>query len=218
MKKYNGKIFITKLLSLSVGLLFMAIAMVLLAAAKLGSTPIQSITYVIYVRYGNVLSFGTLCFLWNMILLLIQIIILRRKFRLLDLAQIPLSLFFATAIDVVESVLSFLNPQIFLARIGLVFLGVLFLAAGIFLAVKADLVMNSGEAAVRAISIVTKKNFGTIKVWFDIIIVSSAILVSILLFGKWRFDIVGIATLVCSLFTGTLVQAITYLTERLGKS
>ena len=207
-KKYPGKI-----LLFAAGLFLLATAMALLSASRLGMTPVQSLAYVLYCRFEDFISFGTLCFLWNMLLLLLQLILLRRNFKAYDFLQIPLSLFFGSVVDAAKWVFAFVAPQSLFARIAVMLLGVLILSFGVFLMLKAEFVLNSGEAAVRAISIVTKKSFGTIKNYFDLSTVCLALICSFVLFGTWRSDIVGAATLTCSILTGLLVKLLTKLLE-----
>ncbi len=77
--------------------------------------------------------------------------------------------------------------------------------------------MNSGEATVKAISSITHKNFGNVKVAFDLSIVASAVIASFILFGSFRFDMIGIGTLCSALFTGFIVKALTGVKSRITK-
>ena len=81
------------------------------------------------------------------------------------------------------------------------------LGFGIALAVIANILYNSGEGLVKAISDTTKKNFGKTKIVFDICWVVIAAVLSWLFFGK----IVGIreGTLIAALLTGWVVNLIT---------
>ncbi len=190
-----------------VGLFIMAIAMAFLSAAGLGISPVQSLSYVISCRFPKVISFGTASAIWNLILVAVQVLVLKKEFRPWELLQIPLTLYFAVVIDLAEVIIA-IAPVGIVARILTMLLGVVVLAIGIFFTVEANLVMNSGEAAVKAIAKQTKKEFGSVKVVFDTTIVVAALLASVVLFGEFRWDMVGIGTVCCALFTGFLVKGI----------
>lgn len=76
---------------------------------------------------------------------------------------------------------------------------------GVSLAVIADVIMNSGEAFVKALSDKFNKEFGAMKTAFDISCVVLAVVLSLVFFG---FKIVGTreGTLIAALFTGSVVR------------
>lgn len=76
---------------------------------------------------------------------------------------------------------------------------------GISLSVIANVIMNSGEAFVKAIADQTGAVFGNVKIVFDISCVAFSIVLSLFLFD---FTIVGTreGTLIAALFTGVVVK------------
>ena len=70
----------------------------------------------------------------------------------------------------------------------LLFAGILILAFGITLSVIANVILNSGEAFVKAVSVKSGKNFADVKVAFDVFCVVGAVLLSLILF---RGQIIG---------------------------
>lgn len=205
-----------KVILMLTGLFTMAVAMAFLSAADLGISPVQSLAYVISNKFPDVLSFGAASGAWNMILVVVQIALLRREFKLWELLQIPLSLYFAVVIDLARKIVT-VSPDTFFTKILTMLLGIVILAFGIALTVRANLVMNSGEATVKAIAEKTKKSFGNVKVVFDLSIVASAAAASFIFFGRFRFDMIGIGTLCSACMTGFLVKGMTKLMERLKK-
>ena len=199
-----------KIVLMLLGLFVMAVAMALLSAADMGISPVQSLAYVISQKIPDVITFGTASAIWNFILLVIQLVLLRRKFRLWELLQIPLTLYFAAVIDLARKIVT-VSPEVFSERFIIMLSGVVVLSLGILLTVEAGLVMNSGEATVKAISQTLNKPFGTVKVLFDIVIVASASAATVLFFGKFRFDMIGIGTLSCALLTGSIIKVLTKL-------
>ena len=76
---------------------------------------------------------------------------------------------------------------------------------GISLSVTANVILNSGEAFVKAISDTTNKEFGNVKIAFDVTCVILAVLLSFIFFD---FTIVGTreGTIISALLTGFVVK------------
>ena len=83
--------------------------------------------------------------------------------------------------------------------------GVTILGFGVSLSVIANVIMNSGEAFVKAVADITGGNFGNIKVGFDVSCVLLALVLSLLFFD---FTIVGTreGTVISALCTGLVVK------------
>lgn len=81
----------------------------------------------------------------------------------------------------------------------------LILGFGISLSVIANVIMNSGEAFVKAIADTIHKEFGNVKIVFDIFCVIIALILSLVFFD---FTIVGTreGTIFSALFTGIAVK------------
>ena len=90
-------------------------------------------------------------------------------------------------------------------RISCVILGTAVLGCGIALSVIANVIMNSGEAFVKALSDTIRKDFGNVKIGFDISCVSLSIIMSLLIF---RGTVMGTreGTIYAALFTGMMVK------------
>lgn len=99
----------------------------------------------------------------------------------------------------------------------MVILGTIVLGLGISMTVIADVIMNSGEAFVKALSQVIKKEFGNVKIVFDVSCVVLAVGISLVLFDA---KIVGTreGTIIAALLTGVVVKFfINKLNAPLGK-
>lgn len=84
-------------------------------------------------------------------------------------------------------------------------IGTVILGFGITLCVIANVVMNSGEAFVKAVSDTIHKNFGNVKIAFDIACVIMTVFLSLIFFN---LKIVGIreGTVIAALCTGLVVK------------
>ncbi len=186
-----------------IGLFVMAVGIALMVRAELGTSPISSIPYVFSLKFSEI-SLGVFTILWNIFLILGQVLILRRKFRWFQLVQIPLTFLFGIFVDFSKYILDFLHPQEYWKQAAVLILGCLVLALGVSFTVVAGVVMNSGEAFVNAVAQQTGKNFGTIKVFFDSALVLLSAAFSLLFFGR----IVGVreGTVIAALLSGFIIR------------
>ena len=153
----------------------------------------------------------------NSFVIYFQIIILKKDFKPIQLLQVPLSFLFGWFTDFGMWLVSFIPINNYPMRIVLVVSGVVVLAFGVSLAVIADVIMNSGEAFVKAVADKVNKNFGTVKTAFDISCVAASIILSLILFNM---KIVGAreGTLIAAFGTGSVVRFFNkFITKPLNK-
>ncbi len=187
-----------------ISLFFCGVGIAFTKHAELGVSPISSLANVISIKF-DFISFGNWLIVSNLVLLLGQIILLRRNFKLIQLVQIPLSFIFGYFTDLGMWMIKDIPNENYIVRLLLVFAGIVFIGFGISLGVIADVVLNSGEAFVKALADVTKKNFGTVKIVFDVSWVLFSTVLSLLLFdGK----LLGIreGTIISAVFVGVTVK------------
>lgn len=187
-----------------ISLFFAALGVAFTKHGELGVSPISSVANVMSYRFASV-SMGTWLIIWNCVLIVGQIIILRREFQIIQLLQVPLSFLFGWFTDLGMWIVSSIPVNTYLLRMAMVISGIIILGFGISLAVIANVIMNSGEAFVKAISDKTGNEFGNIKIAFDIACVLLAIVLSLIFFD---FTIVGAreGTIISALFTGVVVK------------
>lgn len=152
------------------------------------------------------LSLGNWLIIWNCVLIAGQILILRKKFQWIQLIQIPLSFLFGWFTDFGMWLFSSLEPEAYPLKLACVIIGTIVLAFGIALSVIANVVMNSGEAFVKSISDTVHKEFGTIKVIFDISCVVLAVILSMCFF-EFRIDGTREGTIIAAVCTGFVVKS-----------
>ncbi|MCI5602391.1 MAG: DUF6198 family protein [Lachnospiraceae bacterium] len=187
-----------------VSLFFSALGVAITKRGELGVSPISSVANVMSCKFIS-LSLGTWLIIWNCALIFGQIVILRKEFKLIQLLQIPLSFLFGYFADFGMWCVSHISVDNYLVRIILVVSGIIILGFGIALSVIANVIMNSGEAFVKAISDKSGKNFGNIKIGFDISCVILSIVLS-LIFYKGRVVGTREGTIIAALFTGIVVK------------
>ena len=186
------------------GLFFAAIGVAFTKHGELGVSPISSVANVLSCKF-SAFSLGTWLIIWNCILIVGQIVVLRKKFRLIQLLQVPLSFLFGWFTDFGMWIVAKIPVPTYLTRMTMVLIGIIILGLGISLSVTANVILNSGEAFVKAISDTTNKEFGNVKIAFDVTCVILAVLLSFIFFD---FTIVGTreGTIISALLTGFVVK------------
>jgi uncharacterized membrane protein YczE len=211
----DKKEFIKRLILFTIGLFFSGLGIAFSKHADLGISTVSSVANVLSVKF-DFISFGMWSAISNFAFVIGQIIILKRNFKLFQLMQIPMSFLFGIFTDIGLYIVSFIPTPNYAVRMALTIAGIFILAFGIALAVVANVLFNSGEGLVKAISDVSGKDFGKVKVGFDITCVATAAVLSMIFFGK----IVGIreGTLLAAVFTGFIVNFLTkYISNPLNK-
>lgn len=178
----SKKELIRRYLVFLVGLYVNALGISFIIKAGLGSSPISSVPYT--VSLGTPLSLGLLTSLLNAVLIIGQILMLKKNFKKEQWLQIPVSVVFSVFIDLSMWMLAVVQPEAYLWKIIALVVGCIILGLGVSLEVVANVVMLSGEAFVHAISRITKKEFGLVKIGFDCSLMFSACVVSLFMFGE----------------------------------
>lgn len=187
-----------------ISLFFAALGVAFTKHGELGVSPVSSVANVMSLRF-SALSLGTWLIIWNCILILGQILLLRKKFQPVQLLQIPLSFLFGYFTDLGMFIVSVIPTNTYPVRLVMVVVGVVVLGFGISLAVIANVIMNSGEAFVKAISDTSGMEFGNVKIAFDVFCVIISLVLSLMFFD---FTIVGTreGTVISALLTGVVVK------------
>lgn len=203
MKRMKNRTFKDYFL-LILGLFIAGVGVAITKKGGLGVSPLSSIANVMSIYIPGI-SLGNWLIVWNCILIAGQIIVLRRNFQLFQLLQIPLSFLFGYFTDFGTWMMHFFNTDAYVSKFLCVIAGTAVLALGISITVSVNVIMNSGEAFVKAVSDTINKDFGTVKITFDILCVTVAIILSLVLFHG---QVVGTreGTIFAAIFTGVFVK------------
>ena len=178
------------------GLTIMSLGISLVTHADLGTTPISALPLV--TSYISGLSFGTTTLFINLLLILIQWFILRRKANWTLALQLPVTFGFALLIDFWMSSSEFLIVDNYVKSMSLSMLGNVILALGVALEVFAGVMVLPGEGVVVAFCYLLKKPFPKMKIANDVLLVTLTLLCSFCFFGELR-----------GLREGTVISALT---------
>lgn len=185
-----------------VGLFINSLGVSLITKAHLGTSPISSVPYVLSLNFPFTLGEFTIAF--SLLLILIQLIILRRNFKVEHLLQIPISILFGYFIDLTMLLLFFVNPKTYIASVIYLLIGCLILGFGVYTEVLANVAMLPGESFVRAVSSTWKTEFGSTKVAFDVSLTVIAAVFSF--FFAHQLDGVREGTIIAALLVGFIAR------------
>ena len=161
-------------------------AIAFITYANIGTTPISSSNFVISIHSGLTLGDTTLIF--NL--------------------QLPVCLIFSFMIDTATMFLSLIMPEsapYFLKWI-LVISGTAMLALAVAFSFTASVAMVPGEYFIKIFHPIVKKSFSYVKTFFDVFLVSSAVILSLFLTGFTEIEGVREGTVFAALCTGPMVH------------
>ena len=187
-----------------VGLFVNSLGVSLITKANLGTSPISSIPYVLSLNFP--VTLGNFTIFFSIFLIVLQLIILRKNFKLEHILQIPVSIIFGYFIDLTMILFSWVNPEAYIMKIVYLLIGCLILGVGVYMEVLADVVMLPGESFVRAIVLTWKTNFGTTKICFDVSMSVIAAVLSFVFAG--RLAGVREGTVIAALLVGFIARLI----------
>lgn len=179
-----------------------SVGVVLVTKGSLGTSCISSVPYVLSLVLPW--SMGTFTFLFSLVLIIGQLAILGKEFKLEHALQIPVSLVFGWFIDLVMPIFNFLVPQNYLVKIVIVIIGCIVVGISVYLQVVADVVMLPGESFVRSVVKRWDTEFGTTKIVFDVTISLLAAIIGLAATGK----LLGVreGTLIASVLVGWIAR------------
>ena len=168
-------------LILLAGLAVMAFGVACSIKANLGTSPISSVPYVI--SLFSPLTVGTAIILMHCVFILIQILLLRKQYHLIQLMQLPVAVFFGYLTDFGVWAVRGISCNTYWQQWILCLIGIFLVAVGVSLEVKAGVVVLAGEGVVLAICKIFPVKFGYMKVGFDVTLVVIACILSLVFTG-----------------------------------
>lgn len=199
-----------------VGLFIMSLGVAFSIVSTLGTTPISSISYSLALITN--INIGITTFIFNATLILIQFLILRKRFHKRRLLQLINCVLFGYFTDMALYIVSFIpfDGSVFVMIVFLI-VSILLTAFGIFVYMPANIAPLPGEGCVESVAIVTNWRFSTIKIGFD----ATMVIISLVMCGLWYSNIFGavnIGTIVSAVMVGFTLRQINNLYERITGS
>lgn len=166
---------------LTAGLVIMACGIAMSKLAELGTTPISCIPATL--SYSS-FTIGIWTMIFNAILVLAQILILRKEFRPFQLFQLVVAFLLGSLTDVWVALLGpYVVPESYAVQWIYCILAAVILGFGIMLEVKAGVLMAPGEGFILTVSRKTGIPFPKMKVISDTSMVVTGAVLSLLING-----------------------------------
>lgn len=206
--KINSAELFRRYLLFGFSLLIISLGISIITRSDLGTSPITSVPYV--ASLNTSVSLGTYFFIFTLFLICLQLLLLGKKGimeRKMELVmQFPVAFVLSVFTDFSMWITSSYIPETYYVKIISLIFGCLILAFGICLEVIADVTMISAEYTIQFATMRFKKDFGTVKICFDVSLVLIAAICSWLFAGK--IEGVREGTVIAALVTGPFVRLI----------
>ncbi len=222
----NGKTFIgllhtkidrtvpSRLCILAVAIFFMTFGVALCIRSNLGSSPISVMPLAWSLSGGTQVgsfhvpdwSMGTYTIIMNSLFVVMQIIILRRRYHAIQLFQLMMGFIFGFFLDInMRLTMPFQFTNIAICIIQLL-IGGFIMAFGISLEIVTRLIMMPGDGITLAFARIFNADFGKIKIMVDCSMVVLGAISMLIFFGSWKWYIIGVGTLISMIYVGGVVR------------
>lgn len=182
-----------------VGLFIMTIGIALSVKSNLGVSPVSSIPYTMTCVWG--IEMGKATIMFHAALVLIQILILRKRFKPINLLQVVVGIVFGYFTTFCNYLATYLpSTDNMVMRIVLMLVSTVFIAVGIFFYLPADLIPLAGEGVMQAVSDVTKIEFSKVKIGFDCSMVVISVITCLICIHS--LGSVGVGTVIAAFLVG----------------
>lgn len=199
------------------GLSLMSLGIAFSIRSDLGTTPISSLPFVLSVL--TPLSVGTLMIIMNLVFVGLQALILRRRFKPVQLLQIPVVVVFGLLNDAALWVVCGVTHSAYWQQWILVAIGIVLVGIGVAFQVKAQTTALAGEGLILALSDALIRGFGakrpflfsSVKIQFD----STLVLVSVVIGLVFAGGLAGVreGTVAAALCVGFVAHFVIRLLE-----
>ena len=186
------------------GLLIIALGIGLSNKSNLGISPVSSIPKVLSTKFDS-FSLGNMVIIVYCLLVVAQLIVLRKKFKLKNILGVPVALIFGIMVDFVgikeykltiagiidlgiekkfSGLLMFLpTPTNYVFKLIYLLISIVVIGIGVYIYLYPNLVPMPAEGLAGAISEVSEKPFGNCKTYVDVGLILIALILQVILLG-----------------------------------
>lgn len=194
------------------GLFIASMGVALSAKAGLGTSPVASVPYSVSL-VNHTLTFGWWLNMWSVVQIAVQIAILRRKCKPVEIIiQTVLAFVYGYLTDFSCKLISGLQADSYIMQFAFMILSCFVLGFGIWIQFKGGVAMLPGEAMNRAISEVTGIKYENIKIFFDVLYIIAAAVICLVFIGK--LEGVREGSIIAAILIGNIIKLYNYLFSR----
>lgn len=184
-----------------IGMLLLALGGILAIKSNLGASPVSSLP--LSISKVSKMSLGTATTILYSTYVLLQIIILKREFNIIQILQILFAILFGKIMNIFNLIIN-INIDNFYIRLVICILSCYITAIGISFTVKANIVPIAPDGLTQVISKKIKVDFGKTKIYFDCTVVLLSIIV--LFLNNKGLEGLGIGTILSALLVGKILE------------
>lgn len=200
-----------RILMYILGLFILTIGISISVKSDLGVSPLSSLPYTMTCVWG--IEMGKATIIFHCLLVLLQAMLLGRKFKPINLLQVLAGIIFGYFTTLCNYLISFIpSPNNIVDQIMMALISTVFVAVGTFFYLPTNIMPLAGEGIVDTIAVVTKTEFSNIKIMFDSFLVLVSVIICFIVLHN--LGSVGIGTLIAALLVGAEIG---YLTKLFGK-
>ncbi len=183
----------------------MTLGIALSVKSDLGVSPVSSIPYTLTCVFG--IEMGNATILFHVVLVLIQIALLRRDFKIHNVLQILIGIVFGKFTTLCNYLVGFMIlPDSIIIRLGLTAISALLIAIGIFFYMPANIMPLAGEGVMQTVAGISHVEFAKVKVSFDVSMVVISLITCLLTMHS--LGSVGLGTVIAAFLVGIILGAL----------
>lgn len=196
----SNKFSIKRIVVYLIGLVILSLGIDLNTKTNLGIAPIVSVPYIISLKTGILL--GIVTFAYYVFLILLQILIKKKAFKIRQFLQIPCAFLTSAGMQIFDNIIP--SPKSILESCVYLFLAIVITAIGAGVVVEMNIVPNPADGLASAVGDIFGKEYGFGKNIVDI--VSIIISTSLGWIFTGRITGIGIGTVCSVIFIGRVAS------------
>ncbi len=198
-KKFDVLDFFKRLAVYLIGLLVIALGINVSKMSGLGISPVSSIPRALEVILGKHFTWvtlGNMVIVIYCVLVLLQILVLRKRFQIKNVLGVPIALIFGFMVDLVGidshatghllARINFPAPQGYIMQFIYLIVSIVLIGLGVYIYLKPSLVPMPGEGLAGAISQISGKPFGDCKTAVDVGLILTALILQLIFLGGFK--------------------------------
>ena len=201
MKKSTPVQFVIRIALYCLGLLLLAFGVAISVNSNLGVSPVNSLPYVISKIIG--IDMGTCVTAVFCSYILLQIIILRKEFQIINLLQIVFSTIFGYFVNFAKAIVGDFAIPTYFGQLTMLAISIVFIALGIMLYMDVQMVPMPMEGLTSCLAKKLNKPFPTMKTIVDCIVVLTGLVLCFVFLGG--LDGLREGTIITAVVTGKLI-------------
>lgn len=193
-----------------IGMLILAMGLTLNTKARLGVSPIISLSYAVSELWH--FNFGDMTFVLYFLFVVGELILHRGRRLISDLCQLPLSLIFSRVLNLYAALIPYeAEQEPFWMNFLLLMLAIICTGIGAAVTVNMKLVPNPGDGIVAAVGEAIGREQGVAKNIFDVCCVASTCVLGLAAAG--RIVGVGVGTVAAMIFVGRVISLVNHISR-----